>query len=184
MTVFTFAQAHLVDRLAHRIARHISAQIDDERATARLENAIHLLQCPHWLREILERRAAQQEIERLVCKRHTRCVAVPEIDIHPCRHGIPPRDLDKRVADTEARDPVAAELRQFDRKVSRARRDFEHRASRPGLRRNPPRQRLEILSRFARERSVPPGCGALHAHPFVSLLRDCLAHELPFRQPS
>jgi hypothetical protein len=63
---------------------------------------VHLLQRVNGLSEILERGAAQQEIEGVVLKRHAGGVALAELDIDARIRGVPLGDLDKRVADVES----------------------------------------------------------------------------------
>jgi hypothetical protein len=106
-------------------------QIDDQAPAAGLQHAAHLLQRANRLAEVLECRAAKQEVEGVVGEWHAGSVALAELDAHACVRGFLAGDFDKRVADVEACGGVISKLRQLDAKVAGARRNFEHRAA-PG----------------------------------------------------
>jgi hypothetical protein len=58
---------------------------------------------------------------------------LPKIDFDFRFLRVPVRDLNKRFADVETGDMVAAEFGQFDGEISRSRRDFENTAIEPSM---------------------------------------------------
>src|SRR5262249_56294088 len=58
------------------LPREILAQIDDQRRPARLENAVHFVECLERSAEVLERRAAHDEIESAAWQRQIGATAL------------------------------------------------------------------------------------------------------------
>ena len=114
------------DVIVQRLFIHILAQVDHQGPAARLQHPPHLAKRAHGIGEILERRAAQQEIKAGFGKRHLRGVSFPEIHLDLFLPGIPFGDLHEAFADIQAGDFVFSDLGQLDRKEARTRRDFEN----------------------------------------------------------
>ena len=107
-------QAHFVHRLGDPARRGIFAQIDNQALAARFEHAIHLLECAERVREVLERGTAKDKVKAVLFEWHSRRVPLPKIHIDFRFLRVPVRDLNKRLADVETGDMVAAEFGQFD----------------------------------------------------------------------
>src|SRR4029077_12037399 len=75
---------------------------------------------------VLERGPAEEKVELIALKGHIRGVAVAKLGAHTSVRGVLLRDFDKRLADIQSGDRVAAKLRQFDRKIARTWSDFEN----------------------------------------------------------
>jgi len=123
---------------------------------------VHFTQRGHRIAEILECRAADDEVECLVRKRQRGGIALAELGID----GRPGRLLgchaDERSADVDAGDPIVSELGKLDREIAGARRHFEHTRARRHLRGDPPGAGLEVGSKLcgilgvpARQHSLP-----------------------------
>ena len=129
----------------------------------RLQHAMHLLECSDRLGEILEGRAADQEVEGFVSERQVGSIAAAKIDLHSGVEGVRTSDLDKRFADVQAGDFILAEFCQFNGKITRTGRDFQNLGTWGNLLGDASCQRLEFLERFLGQAGVPSGDGTLHA---------------------
>jgi len=101
-------QAHAVNKAIDQFHRRIFSQIDDHALAAGLQHAAHFLQCANGLAEVLESRAANQEIEGVVGERHAGCVALAEVYADAAFGCLLTCDLDKGVADVESGDGEGA----------------------------------------------------------------------------
>jgi hypothetical protein len=93
------------------------------------ENAIHFFEPPNRSAEILEGSTAKHEIKGLGLERHVRSIAVPEINGNSRFERVSAGYFNERLADINSGDSVSPEFRQFDREVSRPRREFQQSAS-------------------------------------------------------
>src|SRR5579863_933153 len=118
---------------------------------------MHLPQRRDRFGKILERSSTQEKVERSVLEGHVRCIAAPKFRVDLSLLGILTSNLDKGAADVQARDSIAAELGQFNHKVSRARRQFQYAGSRRNLSGYPTRERLELIEALPGYRGVPSG---------------------------
>ena len=114
------------DVIVQRLLVHVLAQVDHHSPAARLQHAPHLAKGSHRIGEILEGRAAEQEIKAGFRKRHLRSVSFAEIHLDVFLLGISFGDLHKALADIEAGDFVFSDFGQLNRKEARTRRNFEH----------------------------------------------------------
>jgi hypothetical protein len=101
------AKVHLCDLVGYRFARRIAAHVDDQRSPAWPEDTMHLAQGADRIGEILERRAAYDEVEGIGGKRHDRGVAFAEVDLHTGARGILAGDANERATDIKPGDPIA-----------------------------------------------------------------------------
>jgi hypothetical protein len=93
------AKTHVVDRRIDSLVRGIVAHVDDQRLAARSQDAVHFAQRSHGIAEILECRAADDEVERVVRKRKRRGIALAELDIDSWPRRIVGCHADERSAD-------------------------------------------------------------------------------------
>src|SRR6516165_2948587 len=94
-------QAHAVNRFINRFLRGIPFQVDNECASTRFENTIHLFERPHWSAEILKGSTAKEEIKRLGLEGHVRSITLPEININSLFHCVSPSYFNECVADID-----------------------------------------------------------------------------------
>src|SRR6516225_3535418 len=104
------SKSQLVDIRADDLARRISSEVNDHCSTAWLKNTKHFVDGIEWLREILERGTANDEIKSIVFKGHCGRIATAKIDAHGFAGSVFPGDLDEGFADVEVSDFVLASL--------------------------------------------------------------------------
>ena len=132
------------------------------------EHAAHFLQGTNRLSEVLESRAAQEEVESIVREGHLGSIALPEVDVHARLGGFLAREFDKGMADVESGDRVRTELGELDGEIARARRDLEHGATGRELAADSQRELCEFVERLASVDRVPLRDHSFHAYVLTS----------------
>src|SRR5579872_520405 len=141
---------------------------------------MHFLESGHRPAEVLECRAAEEEIERLVFEWHARRVALAKIDLDPATGAVPLGKPDEGAADVESGDIVSAERGKLDCEITWAGRHFQNPATGGEPIRHSPCERLEILHRFLGHGGIPLGDETLHSQTFVGLYRYRMFHKCSF----
>ena len=131
--------------IVHGFPGEVLAQIDDECNPARLEHAVHLVERLQRAGEILERRAADDEIEPVAGEGQVGGVAVFEIDVHAGLARVLAGDAHEGAAGIEPDHAAAGKLGDFDRQIAGTGRDFEHAGVIADIRRDAPRRCLQLL---------------------------------------
>ena len=120
------AEVHSLDLLVDVGVGCRPTHVLDHRRTACAKDPVHLGQRAARLREVLERRLADDQVEGLGFERHSGHIALAEFDGHPGLAGVFAGDLDERAADVETCHVNPSRPRHLDRQVSRAGRNLEH----------------------------------------------------------
>src|SRR6266550_7522236 len=120
------SEIHSIDLALYVGVGRVPAHVLDHRRPAGAKDPVHLGERAARLREVLERRLADHQVEGAGFERHLGHIALAEFDGHPGLAGVFAADLDECPADVETCHLNPSTARHLDRQVSRARRDLEH----------------------------------------------------------
>src|SRR5262249_29424440 len=138
------------------------SQVDDDGASTRLQHTVHLIDGFEGLGEVLERGAADDQIEGPVSKRHRGGVPMTEMDWDQGFLRVCPGNLDKGVTDVQSRDGVLTAFGQLNGQVAWPGSHLKNVAVGGGFLRKPLREPPECRDIFPGVLGVPPGDPALH----------------------
>jgi hypothetical protein len=138
---------------------------------------------PTGSEKILERRAADKEIEPVCREGHRGGIALAEFDVHGGTRGVLLGDAHEGMADVETRDAEGTQFRELDGKVARSWRDLEHESAWFEFGHDAAGFGAEFGECTGGVLRVPGRDRPFHSHPPVRLARICASDwhgHLPF----
>src|ERR1700733_13629432 len=132
-------------------------KVEDQGPASGLEHPVHFIEGAKRLREILERGAADDQVEEAIFEWNVRGASVDEARSHARILCVFSSYFYKGLADVQAGDLIRTQFAQRDAKISGPRRDFEDSGIVRQIFREVSRQVLEFVQILSRDLRVPGG---------------------------